>query len=113
MSSKKKPTRITPTIVWDERPVLLKPNLAFVRTSGTDAKQHGRILFATHDNFGLFARVELLSWDTGEKVSEALFDNSMLLECEFFADDLAARWLELVRAIRADFKARKKTEASA
>jgi hypothetical protein len=113
MSSKKKPTRITPTVVWDERPVLLQPNLSFIRTSSADTKQHGRILFTYDTDCGPFARVELLSWDTGEKVSEVLFDRSMLLECEFFADDLAARWLELVRAIRADFKARKKAEVSA
>lgn len=114
MSSRKKKivSRGDDRVLWLE-PLLLKPNLALIRTGHDNIKQHGRVLFACDNDFGPFARIELLSWDTGEKLSEVLFDRSMLLECEFFDDDTADRWLELVKAIRADFKARKKTEASA
>lgn len=113
MSTKKRPGRINPTIVRDHREALLPCGRHFIRTSSDNGKQHGRILFAVGGPEGPVARVELLSWETGEKIAEVLFDLGMLMQCEFFGDDLASRWLELVSRIRADFLASKKAEVSA
>lgn len=93
---------------------LLPVGRHFIRTiADGDRKQHGSVLAASAGDLGVLARVEVLSWETGEPMAEVLFGQAQLMECEFFGDSTAHRFLELVGQIKADFLAARKKEVSA